>query len=210
MGAVRFVILILLFSSSQMVAAGLYKCKSASGILYSQKPCAPGSESQRLKYMPSAPSVNSDTYNKSSKVSKTEKPNIKITESGSSVPYIRKVFKSERDFVEYAYAGDARRRITDPEKLLDSGTKSFKLVLDDIYEEMGRPALGKAFAKSFDRKIFSRRDVQAPRFEPDVSISWITYSNRVSAIISCCAVNRAPKEVRVIWRPDQSIEIVQN
>jgi len=211
MGTVRFIILILLFSSSQMAAAGLYKCKGPDGISYSQKPCASGSKPQQLRRMQSAPSANPNAFNQSGKAPKTEKPsqNVKkeITASDSSVPYIRRVFENERAFVEYMFS---RRPITDPEKLMDSGVESFKLVLDDIYEEMGRPALTKAFSKKFDRKIFSRRDVQAPRFEPDVSISWTAYSNRVSAIISCCASAGGLEEVQVIWRPDQPIEIVQN
>ncbi len=204
MSTARFIILILLFSSSQMVAAGLYKCKSANGISYSQKPCASGSESQRLKHIQSAPSAKPDTFNRSGKASKIDTKSSKASSSDPSAPYIRRTFKTEEEFVENMFS---RRPITDPEELLDSGVKSFKLVLDYIYEEIGRPAFTKAFSKAFDRKIFSRRDVQAPRFEPDVSISWNTYSDRVSALISCCTT---PREVQVIWRPDQSIEIVQD
>jgi len=211
MGTVRFILLILLFSYSQMAAAGLCKCKGPDGISYSQKPCASGSKPQQLRRMQSAPPANSNAFNKSGKTPKAEKPNqnIKkeITASDSSAPYIRKVFESEQQFVEYMFS---RRPITDPEKLMASVVESFKLVLDDIYEEMGRPALTKEFSKKFDRKIFSRRDVQAPRFEPNVAMSWTAYSNRVDAIISCCASAGGLEEVQVIWHPNQPIEIVQN
>ena len=91
--------------------------------------------------------------------------------------------------------------------LLDEGKKSFKLVLDDIYEEMGRPQMTAKVADQMDRLIFLRDIHKKPAFSTKVNISWSAYKDSITAVISGEERGR-PVQVRVLWRPDKKLELL--
>ena len=91
--------------------------------------------------------------------------------------------------------------------LLDEGKDSFKLVLDDVYEEMGRPEMTEATAEKMDRLIFLRDISREPAFSKKVNISWGSYKDSITAVISG-EEDGYPVKVRVLWRPDQELEIL--
>ena len=90
---------------------------------------------------------------------------------------------------------------------LNEGKKSFKLVLDDIYNEMGQPEMTEKVAENMDRLIFSRDISKKPAFSTKVNISWSSYKNSITAVISRVE-NGQPVKVRVLWRSDQELEIL--
>ena len=91
--------------------------------------------------------------------------------------------------------------------LLDEGKKSFKLVLDDIYEEMGRPQMTAKVTDPMDRLIFLRDISKKPAFSTKVNISWGAYKDSITAVISA-EENGRPVKVRVLWRPDKKLELL--
>ncbi len=92
-------------------------------------------------------------------------------------------------------------------ELLEDGKKSFMLVLEDIYKEMGSPEMTVKVADKMDRLIFMRDSPKEPAFAPNVNISWGSYKNSITAIISGEEYG-APVKVRVLWRPGQELEIL--
>ena len=91
--------------------------------------------------------------------------------------------------------------------LLDEGKDSFKLVLDDVYEEMGRPEMTDKTAEKMDRLIFLRDISKKPAFSSKVNISWVSCKDAIIAMISG-EEDGSPVKVRVRWRPDQELEIL--
>ncbi len=91
--------------------------------------------------------------------------------------------------------------------VLEKGKKSFKLVLDDVYEEMGRPRMTEEIAEKMDRLIFLRDIHKKPAFSRKVNISWVAYKDSITALISGVERGRAVK-VRVLWRPDKELKIL--
>lgn len=91
--------------------------------------------------------------------------------------------------------------------VLDEGKKSFKLVLDDIYKEMGRPGMTETIAEKMDRLIFLRDISKKPAFSTKVNISWGAYKDSITAVISA-EENGRPVKVRVLWRPEKELEII--
>ena len=90
---------------------------------------------------------------------------------------------------------------------LEKGLKSFEVVVDAVYEEMGRPEMTAETADKMDREIFLRPIDKQPAFYPHVNISWGSFRNTITAIISC-EENGSPVAERVIWRPGQALETI--
>jgi hypothetical protein len=88
---------------------------------------------------------------------------------------------------------------------LDEAVDSFKVVLDDIYEEMGRPEMTHEVAKKMDERILKRGFDKRPAFTKNASFSWSPYKDSLTAVITCMEDSSSE---RVIWRPDQELETI--
>ena len=93
------------------------------------------------------------------------------------------------------------------EGCLEQGLSSFKVVLDAIHKEMGRPQMTPEIADKMDHEIFIRPSDKEPAFYRHVNISWNTHKENLTAIISC-EERGSPVMERVIWRPGQKLETI--
>lgn len=62
-------------------------------------------------------------------------------------------------------------------------------------------------AEKMDRLIFARDLSEEPSFSTKVNISWGAYKDSITAMISG-EENGDPAKVRVLWRPDRDLEIL--
>ncbi len=90
---------------------------------------------------------------------------------------------------------------------LDESAESVRLVLEDIYAEMGRPDMTKKIADKMDHLIFIRDSNKEPRLTPEMTLSGSPYKESITAIISCVE-NDIQRKLRFIWRPGQDLEII--
>ncbi len=90
---------------------------------------------------------------------------------------------------------------------VDDGAESVRLVLEDIYEEMGRPEMTKKTAEKLDHLIFIRDSNKEPMLNPEMTFSWSPYKDSITAIISCVE-NDIQQKLRFIWRPGRDLEII--
>lgn len=89
--------------------------------------------------------------------------------------------------------------------IVEEGTKSFKLVCDDIYREIGSPTMTEEIAEKMDRLIFQRDMDKKPALSTKVNTSWGAYKNTLTAMISADVDGRLER-ARVIWRPGRELE----
>ena len=62
-------------------------------------------------------------------------------------------------------------------------------------------------AEKMDRLIFLRDISKKPAFSTKVNISWGAYKDSITAVISA-EENGRPVKVRVLWRPEKELEII--
>lgn len=89
--------------------------------------------------------------------------------------------------------------------VLEDGRESFKLVLDDIYAEMGSPVMTEQVAEKMDRALFLRDMDRQPALSSKVATSWGAYKNTLTAMISV-EIDGQLQRSRVIWHPGRPLE----
>lgn len=90
---------------------------------------------------------------------------------------------------------------------LENGKHAFKVVLDVIYDEMGRPEMTEEIAEKMDREIFLRPIDQVPGFARDANTSWSDFEDSIIGGVSCF-VGEEMAALRFRWRPDSDLEML--